>query len=476
MIEKKHIINKSILRAYDIRGEVGKTLQYEDGYYIAKAFATKLINKTGVKNPKIALCYDGRISSPEMKNQVLEGLQAAGCDITYIGLGPSPMMYYTVRSMNLDGGIMVTASHNPSKDNGFKMMYKKAPLFGDEIKEIGEISANGKFIDNFAEAKFQKIDISEKYIEKLLTAFEGDYKNNKNLKNLTIVWDTGNAAASKITESLVKKLPNKNIIINSEIDGTFPNHHPDPTIAENLQQLIDEVKKNNADLGIAFDGDGDRIGTVDGQGRIIWGDQLMTLYAEDVLRNLPNSEIIADVKASQSFFDRVTELGGKPLMWKTGHSYIKNKLAETGAPLAGEMSGHIFFADRYYGYDDAIYAALRLINYFVQTNIKPYQAVDKLPKTYASKEYRVPVPEAEKENIVNEIKAKVLASKAKIIEVDGIRVIERGGWWLVRSSNTQSVLTIRAESTSDEGLKLLIDKISGFLKTYNASLDNDIGH
>ncbi|HCR85729.1 MAG TPA: phosphomannomutase [Alphaproteobacteria bacterium] len=469
-------INPAILRAYDIRGEFGKTLFQLDAYFIAKAFATKVIRKTGNKNPTIAMAYDGRLSSPELQAQVQKGLMSAGVNVVNVGLGPSPKLYFAVRSMELDGGIMVTASHNPPKDNGFKMMYEKAPLFGAEIKELGNMAASGDLIDDIKHGSVEKKDIEGKYIEKLLTAFEGGLLNSKNLKDLKIVWDTANAAASEVTKKLVKKLPNENIIINGDIDGNFPAHHPDPTLAENLQQLIAEVKKHKADLGIAFDGDGDRVGAVDGQGRIIWGDQLMTLYAEDVLENNSGAEIIADVKASQSFFDAVEKLGGKPLMWKTGHSYIKNKLAETGAPLAGEMSGHIFFADRYYGYDDAVYAALRLINYFVKNNIKPVAAVDKLPKTYASKEYRVPVAEAIKEGIVKEIRAQVMASKAKVIEVDGIRVIEGGGWWLLRSSNTQSVLTIRAESNSESELQKLITKINMLLKPYHVSLSDDAGH
>lgn len=475
-MSQSHVISPAILRAYDIRGHVGKNLNFEDGYFIAKAFATMLIRKTGIKNPKIAMCYDGRLTSPKMQKQVEQGLISAGVKVLNIGLGPSPMLYFAVRSKQLDGGIMVTASHNPSQDNGFKMMYDKSPLFGDEILELGKISKSGDFIDNQLEGSVEYLDISDSYIETLLEALSVGKENKKSLNKLQIVWDTGNAAASDITKKLIAKLPNQNNVINGEIDGNFPNHHPDPTVAKNLEQLISEVKSRGANLGIAFDGDGDRVGAVDGKGRIIWGDQLMTLYAEDVLQENPGAEIIADVKASQSFFDRVTELGGKPLMWKTGHSFIKNKLAETGAPLAGEMSGHIFFADKYYGYDDAIYAALRLINYFVKNNILPTEAVDKLPKTYASKEYRTPVPEADKQKIVEEIRAKVKLSDAKIIEVDGIRVIEKNGWWLIRSSNTQSVLTIRAESTSKDELQNILDKINSFLAAYDVSLSNEAEH
>ncbi len=465
---KTHKLNPSALRAYDIRGGIGEILEVEDAYYIAKAYATKIIRKYNNPNPTIALGFDGRVTSDAMQKLCAEGLQDAGAKVLCSGLGPSPQLYYTVRSKNLDGGIMVTGSHNPSHHNGFKMMYKKDPLFGDDIQDIGRICLEGDFEEG-ENGSLENIDVQGEYIERMLkdlTALK-TAEGKSFLEKMKICWDPGNGAAGDVTVKLIKKLPGTHYIINEEIDGTFPAHHPDPTVAENLVQIIDLVKKKDANLGIAFDGDGDRIGAVDGRGRIIWGDQMMTIYAEDVLEDFPGGTIIADVKASQTFFDRVKELGGKPLMWKTGHSYIKNKLAETGAPLAGEMSGHIFFADKYYGFDDAVYAAIRLINYFARKQLKPSAVVDMLPESYASSEYRIQVPEKDKSRIVAEVREKVIASAAEVNEIDGIRVKEeQGGWWLLRQSNTQSVITIRAEATSQERLEKIKDKLRIFLKPY----------
>jgi phosphomannomutase len=474
MVKPTHTINPSALRAYDIRGGIGEILEIEDAYYIGKAYVTKIIRKYNNPNPTIALGYDGRVTSEEMQQLCLKGLVDAGAKVICAGLGPSPQLYYTVRSMELDGGIMVTGSHNPSHHNGFKMMYKKDPLFGDDIQDIGRICIEGDF-ETSDKGSFERVDIQDSYIERMLRDLTCiKTKAGKDfLSNMKICWDPGNGAAGVVTKKLIAKLPGKHFIINENIDGTFPAHHPDPTVAENLQQLIELVKKTDANLGIAFDGDGDRIGAVDGRGRIIWGDQMMTIYSEDVLESNPGSTIIADVKASQTFFDRVKELGGKPLMWKTGHSYIKNKLAETGAPLAGEMSGHIFFADKYYGFDDAVYSAVRLINYFARKQLKPSVAVDMLPESFASSEYRIQVPEQDKARIVAEVKAKVVSSGAEINEIDGIRVKEsQGGWWLLRQSNTQSVITIRAEATSEDRLEKIKNKLREFLKPYN--IDKEI--
>ncbi len=464
------VLNSTALRAYDIRGEVGKQIFTEDAYYIARAFATKIIRKTNNKNPKLVLGYDGRISTPSLKAEVIKGLVDAGAEVFDIGVGPSPMVYFTVRSKNMDGGMVITASHNPKQDNGFKMMYNKAPLFGEEIKEIGRMCEAG----DFAEGKgvVHNFPVKEEYLNNLAGALEG---SNEFLKDLKIAWDPGNGSAGEIVGELVKRIPAKHFLINEKIDGNFPAHHPDPTVAENLQQLIDLVKKEKCDIGLAFDGDGDRIGAVDGEGRIIWGDQMMIFFADDVLADIKGAKIIADVKASQAFFDKVKEFGGEAIIWKTGHSFIKQKLMETGAPLAGEMSGHIFFNDKNYGYDDAVYAAVRLINYFVKRKLKPSDAVSKLPKSYASPEYRIMVPEADKLRIVEEIRAKIKESPAEVSEIDGIRVMEKGGWWMVRSSNTQSAISIRAEGNSEAELDALKDKINGILSVYGLKL-SDGGH
>jgi phosphomannomutase len=458
-----HQLNSQVLRAYDIRGAVGETLFPEDAFYIGKAFATKIINKTGKKNPVIALARDGRISSPELEANALKGLLAAGAIVKRIGIGPSPMLYFTVRSENLDGGMMVTGSHNPGHHNGFKMMYNKAPLFDTEIKEIGEIAANGNFAEGQGELREE--NVYDAYIKNLLTALEGTSK-----KELKVAWDAGNGATGDMLQRLVKELPGTHILLNEKIDGNFPAHHPDPTVAENLQQLIDTVLKEKCDFGIAFDGDGDRIGAVDGKGRIIWGDQLLTIFAEDVLAAKPNSKIIADVKASIAFYETVTKLGGEPVIWKTGHSYIKNKLSETGAPLAGEISGHIFFADRYWGFDDALYAGVRLLNFVQKTGRSVNEIVDSFPVAYNTPEIRLYVNEEDKFRIVDEVKEKArkeaYLTNAKLSEIDGIRVDMAEGWWLLRASNTQSAVTARVEANSEENLQKLIQVLNRNIAEY----------
>ncbi|MDX1950064.1 MAG: phosphomannomutase/phosphoglucomutase [Rickettsiales bacterium] len=473
---QNRIINPVTLRAYDIRGEVGSQLQIEDAFYIGKAFATKVIRKTKNKKPSIAVGFDGRLSSPEIRKNLIEGILESGAKIVAITLGASPMLYFSVKKYNLDAGIMITGSHNPKNHNGFKMMYNKAPLFGEEIQEIGVICKNADYENG--SGSIEEIDVREEYLNQLLNSIT--QINSDFLKNMRIAWDSGNGAAGEIVSKLVKKIPAKHFLINEKIDGNFPAHHPDPTVAENLVQLIDLVRENNCDFGIAFDGDGDRIGAVDGKGRIIWGDKLLTFFADDIISENKNATIIADVKASQTFFDKVVELGGKPVMWKTGHSFIKQKLAETGALLAGEMSGHIFFADKNYGYDDAIYAATRLIDYFAKNKLKASDAYDKLPNSFSTEEYRISVSEEAKIKIVADIKEKMLAEKSpqEINEIDGVRIkeTELNGWWLLRSSNTQNAISIRAEATSEENLEEIKSKISNLIKPYGVSLVNSSAH
>jgi len=394
-------------------------------------------------------------------------LVASGAVVQDIGIGPTPMLYFAVRSMKFDGGVMITGSHNPPTHNGFKMMYSKEPLFADEIQEIGVLCETGGFAQE-AGGRAERVEIKNEYIETLLKAIEPEAKQN--LSNMKIAWDPGNGAGGEIVKALTEKLPGKHFVINDVIDGTFPAHHPDPSEEENLHQLMDLMKKEDCDLGIALDGDADRIGAVDGKGRVIWGDQMMMVFAEDVLAENAGAKIIVDVKTSGIFFDRVRKMGGEPIMWKTGHSYIKNKMAETGALLAGEMSGHVFFADKYFGFDDAIYAAARLINFFAKRGLKPADFVDKLPKSFSSAEYRIEVPEDKKVQIVEDIRAQVKKGGKEISEIDGIRVKELGqgwsGWWLLRSSNTQAAISVRAEATTQAGLGEIKKLLNGFLEPY----------
>src|SRR6478752_6956350 len=350
-----HQFHSTVLREYDIRGIIGETLGVEDARAIGRAFATLLRRAGGTK---VAVGYDGRVSSPMLEHALVEGLTASGCDVVRVGMGPTPMLYYAEASLEqVDGGIQITGSHNPANYNGFKMVFQGRPFFGEDILTIGRMAAEGDWDDGTGAV--EQLEVMDAYIARLVAALDG--LDPAALQSLRIGWDAGNGAAGPALEQLVAALPGEHHTLYTEVDGNFPNHLPDPTVPENLADLQRLVAEKNLDFGVAFDGDGDRIGAIDGQGRIIWGDQLLMIYAEDLLRQVPGATIIADVKASRALFDRVAELGGKPLMWKTGHSLIKSKMKETKAPLAGEMSGHVFFAENYYGFDDALYAAVRLI-------------------------------------------------------------------------------------------------------------------
>jgi phosphomannomutase len=443
-----HSFDPTIVREYDIRGTVGKNLNEADAVALGKAFGT-LVARAGGK--RIVVGYDGRTHSPMFESALIQGLVSTGAQVERIGLGPTPMLYFAAVHKKADAGIMVTGSHNPPDQNGFKMLISKhltggGPVYGAAIKKLAEMVEANDFVSG--EGSTSTIDVTGDYVARLLQDYEGK-------ATLNIVWDIGNGAAAEVVKRLTQKLPGIHTLLFAEVDGTFPNHHPDPTEPHNLVDLQKTVKEKQADLGIAFDGDADRIGAVDGMGRILAGDQLLAIYAHEVLRAMPGATIIADVKASQVLFDKVAELGGKPLMSKTGHSLIKAKMAETHSPLAGEMSGHIFFGDKYYGYDDAIYSAVRLISLVSASGKSIAQWRDSLPQTINTPELRFPVDEARKFAVVEEVKDRLMKAKAKVNATDGVRVQTADGWWLLRASNTQAVLVARAESQSDEGLARL---------------------
>ncbi len=438
-----HRFDPTILREYDIRGTVDRTLFVADARALGRAFAV-VIAEAGGK--RAAIGRDGRLHSPALEQALVQGLTESGIDVVRIGLGPTPMLYYAASTQGVDAAIMVTGSHNPPDQNGFKLVLQKRSFFGADIQRLGEIAAKGSY--RSGAGKVSTVELLEEYVARLAKDYDGK-------RPLTVVWDAGNGATGQALVRLTKKLPGKHILLNEAIDGRFPAHHPDPTEAKNLVQIQEAVKDNRADLGIAFDGDGDRIGVVDAQGRILWGDQLMTVLAADVIRDKPKATIIADVKASQVLFDEIARLGGNPLMLKTGHSLIKVKMAETGAPLAGEMSGHIFFADGYYGFDDALYAAIRLLNVISATD-QPLSALrDRLPDTISTPELRFPCSEERKFEVVAEVKSRLEAAKADVSTIDGARVRTADGWWLLRASNTQDVLVARCEAASPSGLRRL---------------------
>jgi len=461
MSKTAHTFDSTILREYDIRGVVGKTLHVADAGAIGRAFGTMVKRKGG---KRVALGFDGRLSSPELAKACADGLVSAGIDVIEIGLAATPMLYFAVWHFDADGGIQITGSHNPPDFNGFKMMMGKKSFFGADIQKLGEIAAKGDF--ETGTGKVEKKPVLADYAARLLK----DVKSGRKLK---VAWDTGNGAVGVSIRAVVDKLPGTHFILNEKVDGTFPAHHPDPTVPENLKELQAKVKKEGCDLGIAFDGDGDRIGAIDGKGRILWGDQLMILWARDVLKDRPGATIIGDVKASQALFDEVQRAGGTPLMWKTGHSLIKTKMAELKAPLAGEMSGHVFFADTFYGFDDALYCALRLLNIVAAGKESLADMRDKLPHLVNTPELRFDCADDRKFKIVEEVKTRLKQAGAKVNDIDGVRVSTPDGWWLLRASNTQPVLVARCESQNEAGLERLKDQLKAALSASGVELPDE---
>jgi phosphomannomutase len=450
-----HRFDPTILREYDIRGIVGKTLFAADANALGRAFAATLATDGGERKHRIAVGYDGRLTSPELEAALVEGLAAGGADVVRIGRGPTPMLYFAATTLAVDGGIMVTGSHNPPDHNGFKLVRGSKPFYAEAIQELGRTAAA---LGDPAGPRGQVVEqrVFEPYVERLGRDYHGG-------RGLNVAWDPGNGATAEVVIRLTASLPGRHHLINATIDGNFPAHHPDPTVTENLVQLQQEVARHGCDLGIGFDGDGDRIGVVDSRGRIFWGDQLMIVLARDVLSRHSGAPILADVKASDVLFDEIARAGGKPVMLPTGHSPIKAKLAELNAPLAGEMSGHIFFGDGWYGFDDAVYVAVRLLDILARGGDSLAAIADRLPAMINTPELRLECDEARKFAVVAEIRDRLRRRGADIIDIDGVRVKTPDGWWLVRASNTQAVIVARAESATAEGLARLKRQIEAEL-------------
>ncbi len=411
---------------------------------------------------RLAVGYDGRLTSPELEAALVDGLASEGADVVRIGLGPTPMLYFAAATLGVDGGVMVTGSHNPSDYNGFKFVLAGKPFYGAAIQALGK-TALGLGPPQARHGHVEDHGIRDAYIARLARDYRGS-------RPLTVAWDPGNGATGEVVQQLTALLPGRHILLNETIDGTFPAHHPDPTVAENLVQLQRAVAREHCDLGIAFDGDGDRIGVVDARGQVWWGDQLMIVLAREVLERHPGAPILADVKASQVLFDEIARMGGQPVMTATGHSPIKAKLAEMGAPLAGEMSGHIFFADGWYGFDDAIYVAVRLLGILGRSAEGLAELRDRLPRVMNTPELRFPCADARKFDVVREVRDRLAAASAEMTDIDGVRVRTADGWWLLRASNTQDVLVARAESTSAEGLARLKAALGAELAASGLSL------
>ena len=454
-------LDPTILREYDIRGVVGDSFSAEDVRVIGRAFGSLLVEAGGTS---VAVGYDGRLSSPELEVALVDGLVACGLQVYRAGRGPSPMLYYATYELEADAGLMITGSHNPPEYNGIKMTLQGKAFFGDDIQSLGARAAAGNFVSGTGQAE-------EKFVfDDYVARVRQDYQGSKSLK---IAWDPANGAAGEAVSRLVSDLPGEHFLINAEIDGTFPAHHPDPTVEKNLEQLKALVAENGCDLGIGFDGDGDRVGVIDGSGRVLWGDQLLVILARDVLADHPGAPIIADVKASQVFFDEIRRLGGEPVLWKAGHSHIKSKMVELNSPLAGEMSAHIFFKHRYYGYDDALYAAIRLISIIASGPESLSDIYDSLPKMVNTPELRFDCAEDRKFRVIEEVRDRLASDpQVQVNDIDGVRVSTDDGWWLLRASNTQAVLVARCESGDQAGLERLKSALVNQLRQSDISPPN----
>jgi len=439
-----HAFDSTILRDYDIRGIVGQTLSAIDARHVGLAFGTK-VRRAGGR--VVCVGWDGRLSSPELVAALVEGLTGTGCDVRRIGCGPSPMLYFAAKLREADGAVMVTGSHNPADHNGFKLVLGDQPFFGPDIADLARLAAAGDF--ERGEGKVIDDTVTDEYVRQLADGYDGK-------RALTVAWDCGNGATGEVLAELVRELPGRHIVLFGVVDGRFPNHHPDPCEARNLRHLRDAVQFERADLGIAFDGDGDRIGVIDNEGGIVSADQLLVILAEDVLKDHPGAPIIADVKASKVVFDEIARMGGQPVMGRAGHSPIKALTAQLKAPLAGETSGHVFFADRWYGFDDALYAAVRLLGLVARWDRETLaRRRERLPRLVTTPEMRFACGEDRKFQVVAEVKSRLDVAGATVNAIDGVRVDTADGWWLLRASNTQGALVARCEGASVDGLKRL---------------------
>ena len=433
------MLTPTVFREYDIRGVADVEFLDDDVVLLGQALGTYLGRHAG---RTICLGRDTRLSSPRLRDALVRGLTAAGCHVTDIGVVPTPLLYYSVQHLRADGGVMITGSHNPPEFNGFKTVCGASTIYGDAIQEIRRMIETGD-LDRYPGSE-TAADVITPYVEEVTAQFQFP-------RRVRVVVDCGNGCGGPAMHRMLERLNVEATEMFFEMDGRFPNHHPDPTMPENLEALIAKVRETGADLGIAFDGDTDRIGAVDDQGKTIYGDQLMILYGREILTRKPGAVFIGEVKCSQLMYDDLAARGGHPIMWKTGHSLIKAKMKESGAALAGEMSGHMFFADRYYGYDDALYAACRLLEIVANSSRPLSSLLGDLPRTVNTPEIRFDCPDGIKFDVVRRAAAE-LRSRHQTVDVDGVRVLFAGGWGLVRASNTQPVLVMRFEAGTEDQL------------------------
>lgn len=447
----EHPLPKEIFRDYDIRGVFGKTLFPEHAYYIGRAFGTYLYRKN---LKKMCVGNDCRNSSDTLTEKLIQGLTKSGMEVVELGTCHTPMMYYTVNKFNMDAGVMVTGSHNPAEYNGFKFMLGTDPFYGSDIKKIEQMIRQHDFV----EANGREIilnDIFVKYINDILDGF-------KFADDLSIAWDIGNGATSNAVREIVTRIPGRHHILFEDMDGNFPNRQPDPTVSENISYLKKFVSYNKFDIGFAFDSDGDRLCVVNSDGQMLYSDQVLEVFAADFLRKNPGAQVISDVKSCHRVFQKIKELGGSPIMEKVGHSFIKARMKLSGALLAGEMSGHFFFKDRWYGFDDGIYAALRCLEILGENR----EAFSNLPYGFVTPEIRINCSEDKKFQIIEKIKEKLHGKGIRFVDIDGVRVSNEKGWWLIRTSNTQNAISLRIEADKEKYMKSLLNDVASYLNPF----------
>ncbi len=435
-------MNSNIFREYDIRGKADVDFDSEFAYALGRAYGTLAAEKGG---KTVSVGRDCRLTSPKYAAAVISGLKKSGLQVLDIGICPTPLLYFSLYHYNLDGGIQITGSHNPSDQNGFKICLGKASLHGPEIQKLRRRIEKRNFTSGRGTTKTAPIIAPyQDFIVKKFGRLEG---------NISVVVDAGNSTAGPVAPQILRALGCRVTELFCDLDGRFPNHHPDPTVPENVKDLIKKVRDTQAQIGVAYDGDADRLGLIDGNGNIVWGDEMLILFARDLLARHPKATVVAEVKCSQRLYDDIHHKGGKPIMWKAGHSLIKAKMKQTGARLGGEMSGHMFFADDYFGYDDGIYASCQAVRIMSQTGKELHELLEDLPSTFITPEIRITCPDNLKFAVVDRVRAH-LGHQYEVVDVDGVRVSFGDGWGLVRASNTQPALVLRFEASSREQLEL----------------------
>lgn len=450
----KDTVNTYIFREYDIRGVVDRDLTDKVVLNLGRAFGTYMLRNNA---QSLSVGGDIRLSTERFREQLISGLISTGVNVVDLGPVPTPVQYYSMYVLPVDAGIMITGSHNPPDYNGFKMTLNNSPVFGEEIQKLRKIIEINDFETGTGRVTYESL--IDRYIDHIVQ----DIKIEKPVK---VVLDSGNGAGALAAHKLFRKLGVDTIDLFDTPDGNFPNHHPDPTVVENIQELISTVKESGANLGIGYDGDADRIGVVDEQGDIIWGDRLLIIFGREIIKNNPGAKIIFEVKCSQALPEMITQFGGEPIMWKTGHSLLKKKMKETGAPLAGEMSGHLFFADRYFGFDDAIYASARLVELLSKSDKKISELLTGIPKYYSTPEIRAETIDDNEKFKIAEQAREYFSKNYEVIDIDGVRILFGDGWGLVRASNTQPVLVLRFEARSQERLDEISDIVISKLKEF----------